>query len=390
MNFELTADQQTLKNNYELFCQREIAPHAGMLDQGSGAEIREIMTNNLKKLSDFGYFAMFHGAEYGGTQETALSQALAGETIAKACPSTFLSAITNAEKFSLMLSHFGNHAQRKKYIPDVIRGSCIGTLAVYESEPGSDATAMQTSAVKKSGRWVINGAKSFVVNASIADVFLILAYTDASSGSESGMSCFILEKNTPGLSVSDEWEKMGCRGAPVCDIGLHNCEVTDDSILYEIGKGYEILSRAAEGGKVSTALASLGITSACLEEAGRHSKQRKSYGRVINRYQEVAFKLSDIMILNDLSRLMIYKAIWARETGDHESAVLSSCAKVFATEAATQAANLAVQIFGGHGYMKNCMVERLYRDAKLGDLMDGTSELQRIFIAKILTDQFSR
>jgi butyryl-CoA dehydrogenase len=390
MNYELTPDQMILNNKYMLFCQREIAPHAVMLDKGSGADIREIMKNNLKKLSDFGYFAMFHSTEYGGTQETALSQALAGEAIAKACPSTFLSAITNAEKFSLVLSHFGGHAQRKKYIPDVIRGSAIGTLAVYESEPGSDATAMQTIAVKKSDGWVINGTKSFVVNASIADVFLILAYTDASSGAESGMSCFILEKNTPGLSVSDEWEKMGYRGAPVSDIELRNCEVMDDSLLHEIGKGYEILSRAAELGKISTALASLGITSACLEEAGRHSKERKSYGRVINRYQEVAFKLSDIMILNDLSRLMIYKAIWARETGHHESAVLSSCAKVFATEAATQAANLAVQIFGGHGYMKNCMVERLYRDAKLGELMDGTSELQRVFIAKNLTDQFSR
>jgi butyryl-CoA dehydrogenase len=390
MNFELTAEQLKIKNQYELFCQREIAPHADMLDKGTGAEQRERMKNNLKKLSDFGYFAMFHGMEYGGTQEHALTRTLAGETIAKACASTFLSAITNAEKFGLVLSHFGNRVQREKYIPDMIRGSVIGTMAVYESESGSDMSAMQTAAVKKNDRWIINGTKSFVVNASIADVYLILAYTDPSSGAGSGMSCFILEKNTPGISVSGQLEKMGYRGAPVCNITLSNCEVADDSILCGIGKGHEILSHAAELGKISTALASLGISSACLEEAGRHSKQRKSYGRVINRYQEVSFKLSDIMILNDLSRLMIHKAVWARETGNHESAVLSSCAKVFATEAATQAANLAVQIFGGHGYMKSCLVERLYRDAKLGELMDGTSELQRVFIAQNLIDQFSR
>jgi alkylation response protein AidB-like acyl-CoA dehydrogenase len=190
------------------------------------------------------------------------------------------------------------------------------------------------------------------------------------------------------MGIGPEYETMGFRGVPICDVVFKDCEVTGDMVLGDRNAGGEIFRQAAEAGKTGAAVCSLGIAAACLEEASGHSKRRRSFGRLINRYQEVAFKLSDMVIMTDLSRLLIYKALRARETGDPEADVLASCAKVFAAESATRAADYAMQIFGGHGYLKGGPVERLYRNAKLGELIDGTSEIHRVFIAGRLVERF--
>ncbi len=388
MNYELTTEQINIKSNYEAFSKKEIGPNAPVLDGAPADEAKACLKKNLAALSKFGYAAMFFESEFGGTKEDLISRALAGEAIAKECASTFLSARASIEKFGQLIQSYGTNEQKKKYLPDLVRGTIIGAMAAYESDAGSDIYSMATAAAQKDGAWVLNGRKSFVANASIADAFLVFATTGAVGQPDAVITCFIVDTKTKGVSVSGEHDKMGCRGLPVCDVEFRECLVPGDAVLGAPGRGSDVLRYSIELGKVGAALGSLGISTACLEAASAHSKNRKSYGRVINRYQEVAFKLSDMIILSDLSRLMIYKALWAMETKDRETDVLASCAKVFASEAATQSANFAVQIFGGHGYMKSSPVERLYRDAKLGELIDGTSEIQRIFIAKKLVEQF--
>ncbi|MDI9424630.1 MAG: acyl-CoA dehydrogenase, partial [Spirochaetota bacterium] len=290
--------------------------------------------------------------------------------------------------FGGTLSAFGTPSQKKAYLPDLVKGRIIGTAAAYESETGSDILSMQATAVLRDDVWILNGNKSFVVNASIADVFLVYAATAPPSGDGPSVTCFIVNKGAPGMEIGAEYETMGFRGVPICDVVFKDCEVTGDMVLGDRNAGGEIFRQAAEAGKTGAAVCSLGIAAACLEEASGHSKRRRSFGRLINRYQEVAFKLSDMVIMTDLSRLLIYKALRARETGDPEADVLASCAKVFAAESATRAADYAMQIFGGHGYLKGGPVERLYRNAKLGELIDGTSEIHRVFIAGRLVERF--
>ncbi len=388
MNYELSADQAAVKELFEGFCNNEIAPHAHDLDGAHAGASAKRLVENCAAAAGSGYHAMFFDEEYGGTCRDLIAQAVAGEALAKACPSTYLSLQASVEKFGGTLSAFGTPSQKKAYLPDLVKGRIIGTAAAYESETGSDILSMRATAAQRDDVWILNGTKSFVVNASVADVFLVYAATAPPSGDGPSVTCFIVNKGAPGMGIGPEYETMGFRGVPICDVVFKDCEVTGDMVLGDRNAGGEIFRQAAEAGKTGAAVCSLGIAAACLEEASGHSKRRRSFGRLINRYQEVAFKLSDMVIMTDLSRLLIYKALRARETGDPEADVLASCAKVFAAESATRAADYAMQIFGGHGYLKGGPVERLYRNAKLGELIDGTSEIHRVFIAGRLVERF--
>jgi alkylation response protein AidB-like acyl-CoA dehydrogenase len=388
MNYELNAEQNAIRDNFENFCRSEIAPGAKLLDQGSEDEIPGLMGGNIKKLAELGYLGMCHDEAYGGTNADLISQAVAGEAVAKACASTFLSAGSSSGLFGLPVRIFGNPEQKKKYLPRLIRGEIIGCFAMTEPGAGSDAAGMETTAVKRGDKWILNGTKTLITNAPIADTSLIMAYNDRDAGPGSGVTAFIVDRDCPGFSTGKPFDMLGFRGSPTGEIFLEDCEVSEDAVLGEVGKGFVQAMQTMEYGRIGMATASLGIAVACMEEATRYSGERKAFGRFLNRYQEVSFKLADMMILTDLSRLMIYRAAWAKERGDPEAAVLISCAKLFASEAATQISSWALQIYGGYGYLKDFTVERLYRDAKLGEIGEGTSEIQRIIIARSILDRF--
>ncbi|MBN2080168.1 MAG: acyl-CoA dehydrogenase family protein [Spirochaetes bacterium] len=389
MDYDLTPEQLSIKENFAKFCTKEIEPRAEMLDRASHGEVDTLIKENMKKLASIGYLGMGHEEEFGGTDLDLISQAIAGEEVSKACASTFLSCGASSGLFGVPLRFFGNAEQKKKYLPGIIAGDIVGCFGLTEPEAGSDAASIKTTAVKKGDTWVINGTKTFITNATIADVALVFAYNDREKGPGAGVTCFLVDKGTKGFSVGKPFDKMGFRGSPTAELIFEDCEVPESSVLGEVGRGFIQAMQTLEYGRIGMATVSLGIAVKCLEHANKYSKERTAFGKPINRFQEVAFKLADMMIMTDVSRLLIYQACWAKELKDPEAAILASVAKVFASESATQISSMAVQVHGGYGYIKEFAVERLYRDAKLGEIGEGTSEIQRVLIAKDLIRKYA-
>ena len=389
MDYSLTDEQLSIKENFAKFCSKELTPGAGVLDKASPEEVYTLIKKNIKKLADLGYLGMGHEEEYGGSNLDLISQVVASEEVAKACASTFLSAGASSGLFGVPLKMFGNAEQKQKYLPGIISGDIIGSFGLTEPEAGTDAAAIKTTAVKKGSEWILNGSKTFITNGPITDVCLIMAYNDKEAGPGAGVTGFLVESSTPGFTAGKSFDKCGFRGSPTSEIFLDDCKVPESAVLGEAGKGFIQAMQTLEYGRIGMATVGLGIAQACLEEANKYSKERKAFGRPINRYQEVSFKLADMMIMTDISRMLIFKAAWAKHIGDPEATILASCAKLFATESATQIASMAVQVHGGYGYIKEYPVERLYRDAKLGEIGEGTSEIQRVLIAKSQLDKYA-
>ncbi len=390
MNYDLTQEQNEIKVKIAAFCKSDIEPNTEVLDAASFEDANKIMKQNIKKLAGIGYLGLMHEKKHGGGEFDYMSQAAAGEELAKACPATALSANASAIMFGLPVGIYGSDAQKSRYIPGIVKGDIIGGYALTEQGAGSDLATVDTRAEKKGDKWIINGTKAFVTNAPIADAFLVFAYTDKNAGHQTGITCFIADKGMTGVSVGKPLDKMGFRGSPTAEVNFTNCEVGAGAVLGEAGGGYRIIQDVQEYGKLGMAVISCGIGGRCLELANQYSKKRESFGKPINRYQEVAFKLAEMMIFIDVSRLLIYKAAWLMEIKDPEAHVLSSCAKVFAGEYTTAISNLALQVYAGHGYIKGNPIERLYRDAKLGDIIEGTTETQRMAIAKDVLDKFAK
>ncbi|MCX7680040.1 MAG: acyl-CoA dehydrogenase family protein [Spirochaetes bacterium] len=390
MNYSFTEEQLAIKQNFANFCQKEIAPRAPILDRASEEEVRKLIKENIKLLASIGFLGMAHEEEYGGTNLDLITQSIAGEEVAKACASSFLSAGASYGLFGFPVRLFGTKEQKEKYLPGIISGDIIGAFCLTEPEAGSDAAAIKTTAVKDGASWIINGTKTFITNGPIADVYLVMAYTDKSAGPAAGVTAFLVERNNPGVKVGKSFDKCGFRGSPTSEVFFDDCKVTQNAVLGEVGKGFIQAMQTLEFGRIGMATVALGIAQACLEEANKYAKERKAFGKPINRFQEVSFKLADMMIMTDISRLLIYRAAYAKQIGDPEASVYASCAKLFASESATQIASMAVQIFGGYGYMKDYTVERLYRDAKLCEIGEGTSEIQRILIAKSILAKYAK
>lgn len=384
MDYELTGEQKKLQQDVALFCAREIAPGAQKMDVSSKKEVEVLIRDNLRKLGEAGFL----GAGLRGDSLDLVEHYLAGEEIAKACASTFLSARASAFMCGGLIKLFGETEERETYLPGLIRGELVGAVAYTEAEAGSDIASIATTAKNEGGTWILNGVKDIVGNAPLADLLIILAYTDREAGAEKGMSLFIVERDTKGLSIGPPLETMGLRGLPLSEVKLDNCEAKG-IVGGEPGAGYGQLDRMLKMGTVGIVSLSVGIGTACMEKATQQAKSRKAFGRQIGKYQEVGFKLADMFTGNDLGRMLGLRAAWAMNTGEAEADILGSCAKLFATESTTNIANLAMQIFAGHGYIKGADIERLYRDAKFGEICEGPSEIQRTIIAKNELDKFA-
>jgi len=383
MDYQLSPEEAKLQQDSAAFCQAEIAPRAKLLDGAARREACIYMKENLKLLAGSGCLKAGHRDE--GLD--LIAHYLAGEEAAKACPATFLSARASAFLCAGALKLFGTAEQKARYIPALLKADLIGALAYSEEGAGSDLAAATTAARPDGDAWLISGVKDIVVNGPIADVLLVLANHEKESGTEKQTSIFIAERTDSGLQVADPIETMGMRGAPIAAISFNNCK-TAGILGDEPGKGREQISRLMTLGAVGIAAICVGIGTACMEKSVGRAKTRAAFGKPIGLYQDVGFKLADMFTYNDLGRMLALRAAWALNAGEPGADELAAFAKLFASEAATKIAGWAMQIFAGHGYLAGSDVERLYRDAKFGEICEGTSEMQRTFIAQHELDRF--
>lgn len=375
MELELTDEQRLLQKTLRDFAHKEILPGIAERDQKG-----EFPHQIIKGLAGLGLMGMLVPENYGGIGTDYLTYVLALEELARFDASV---ALTISAHNSLGLSHiykFGTEEQKKRFLPPLARGERLCAWALTEPQAGSDASAIETTAVPKGNKWLLNGTKVFITQGSLADVYVVMASTDKSKGKE-GISAFIVEKGTPGISVGKREEKLGMRCSDTAELILEDCCIPGTNLLGRVDEGYAELLEVLEGGRIGIGAIAVGIARGCLEEALKYSKQRKQFGLPICDFQAIQWMLADMATEIDAARMLVHKAAWLKDQGKRCS-IEASQAKLFASEAAMRAAPKAVQIFGGYGYMKDYHVERYFRDAKLCEIGEGTSEVQRLIISK--------
>jgi len=381
MNYEYSSEQKTSFQAFAKLCNEQIAPKAKDMDKGEYKHVVDLLRENLKRLADFGYLGLRYPEKWGGTNRPYAEAVIYMEELCHACPSTFLSAGASSGLCGIPILTFGTEEQKGKYLPSLISAKIIGSLGLTEPACGTDLSSIKTKARKKDGKWILNGTKSFITNAPICDIAVVLSKIYEGEA-EQGTGLFIVERGMTGFSTSAPMEKMGYHGSPTGELIFEDCALPLSALLGEEGQGFAQAMRTLEFGRIGMASGAVGIARACFDEAVKYSKEREAFGHKICKFQEVSFKIADMKMLIDTGQLLARYAAWLMDINDPEGDVLSRCAKVFATEAATKISSWALQIHGGYGYLSEFPIERLYREAKLGEIGEGTNEIQRVLIAR--------
>src|SRR5215472_8603571 len=374
MDFELTEEQRMLRDTARDFAAREIAPKAAEIDK-SGRWPSEIVT----KMAELGFLGVAVPPEYGGAGLDNVSYALAMEEISQACASCGVIMSVNNSLFCDPLYKFGNDEQKKRVLTPCAKGEKLGCFGLTEPMSGSDAQTMVTSATRTEGGWVLNGAKNWITNGPAADYILIFAVTDR-SGPKLKHTAFLVEKGTPGYTQNPRDHKLGIHAAHSCTVFFENCRMTDDAVVGQVGDGFKVAMATLDGGRIGIACQAIGIARAALERAVAYAKERKAFGVPIAQHQAIQFMLSDMAVQVDAARLLAWRAAVLKDKGVRHT-MESSEAKLYASEMATRVTHKALQIHGGYGYSVEFPVERHYRDARITEIYEGTSEIQRIVIA---------
>lgn len=377
MNFDLTRDQQMIRDVVRDFAQNEILPRAKEIDRSG-----QFPLDIIKKLAQMDLMGLPFPEEYGGAGADYISYCLALEEISRACASTGLTYEAHISLGCMPIYLFGTPEQKEKYLTPLCRGECLGSFGLTEPNAGSDAGATQTTAVLQGDEWVINGSKCFITNASYARFVTITAVTDRSKGKK-GISAFIVPTDAPGFTIRASYEKMGLSGSNTTELFFDNVRIPKENLLGQLNQGFKQFLKVLDCGRIGIAAMAVGIAQACLDSALSYAKQRVQFGQSISKFQAISFKLADMATNIELARNMYLKAAWLWDQG-RPCTKEAAMAKVFASEMATRAALDAIQIHGGYGYMKEFPVERYLRDAKLLEIGEGTSEIQRLVIARAL------
>jgi alkylation response protein AidB-like acyl-CoA dehydrogenase len=377
MDFGFTEEQRQLRNTIREFAEGEIRPHVMEWD-----ESQKFPVDVFRKLGKLGMLGAVFPEELGGSGYTYVDYVILMEELARVDPSIALSA---AAHISLCMNHIyiaGSAEQCERYLPKLASGEWIGSWSLTEPESGSDAGQARSNAVRDADGWVLNGLKTFTTNVHVADVGVVMAVSDRSASSH-GISAFIIEKGTPGYSFGRKENKLGMRCSPTGDVILTNCRVADAQLCGKAGEGFVDSLRILDGGRISIAALSVGVAQGAYEAALKYSKQRKQFSRFISEFQAIQHKLADMATEIEASRLLTLRAAAYKDAGMSVNKE-SSMAKLFASETAVRVSNEAVQIHGGYGFTKDYPVEKYFRDAKLCTIGEGTSEIQRLVIARQL------
>jgi butyryl-CoA dehydrogenase len=377
MDFDLRPEHEMIRKSVREFAEKEIRPVAAHVDQTG-----EFPKATIAKMAGLGLLGMVIPQEFEGAGLDTMALAVAIEEVARVCGSH---ALIMAAHNSLCTGNIwlaGSEAQRRQYIPDLASGRKMGAWALTEPASGSDAAAMQTTAVRQDGGWVLNGTKTFCTNAPVAGTFVIHAITDRAKGNR-GISAFIVERGNPGLSIGEVENKLGVRGSATSQVLLTKCHVPDDALLGKENEGFVNALHILDGGRIGIGSMAVGIAHGAFEESVRYSKARVQFNKPIAEHQAVQFMLADMAMRIEAARILVRRAAWLKDQGlpfKKEAAM----AKLYASEMSSFVTNKAVQIHGGYGYIADYPVERMLRDAKLTEIGEGTSEIQRLVIAREL------
>ena len=376
MNFNLTEEQLMVKELCSTFSNRQLKPKAALYDKS-----HEFPWEHINKLKEMGMMGIVYPEEYNGSGMDYISYAIAIEELSRGCAST--GVIVSAHN-SLCISpiyFFGTEIQKESYLPDLCSGNKIGCFGITEPEAGSDAAGTKTTAVLDGDEYILNGTKNFITNGSVADIAVITAVTDKSNGHK-GLSFFIVEKGTKGFSVGKHEEKLGIKASPTTELIFDNCRLPKDNIIGSPGDGFKISMHTLDGGRVGIGAQALGIAQAALDESLEYAKERKQFGKSISNFQAIQWMLADMATEINAARLLVYQAAEGIGTNNRQQySKFAAMAKLYASELSHRVTHKAIQIFGGYGYTEDYPVERLYRDARITEIYEGTSEIQRLVIA---------
>lgn len=378
MDFQLDEELSLVRDMARDFAEKELAPRA----KGHDLEAR-IDPVVFEKLGELGLWGLSTAEEYGGSGLGSLALTAVLEELNYGCASTGVTVSVHNSLLGSPITKWGTEEQRKRFLPDVASGKTIGAYCLTEAGAGSDAASLATTSVRDGDHWVINGTKLFVTNAEFAGLFLVYARTDQKAKRANGISAFLVPADTPGLRVGKPEKKCGIRGSATNEVVFENVRIPADNLLGEENRGFQLALHTLDGGRIGIASQAIGIGRACLDASIKYAKEREQFGQPIGNFQAVQWKLADMSAQLDAARLLTYKAAWMRDR-DLECTQASAHAKLLASRAANYCADECVQIHGGAGYTDDFHVERLFRDARITEIYEGATDIQRLVIARRL------
>ncbi|ARU55547.1 acyl-CoA dehydrogenase [Oleiphilus messinensis] len=378
MNFELTEEQQIIQTVARDFAQQELQANAKALDEGEG---RSGLLANLKRLSELGVMGLNIKNEYGGSEAGSIAFSLVITELAKACASTAVTvSVTNM--VAEVIQSVASDTQRARYLPKICSGEYAAAgFCLTEPQAGSDPSAMNTTAVRDGDHWVLNGAKAYITSAEYAGVFVVWAVTDKTAPKGKGISCFLVERETPGLVVGPAEKKMGQHGSATNPVYFDDCRIPEDALMGALNRGYQVALGELAGGRIGIGSLALGLGLSAIEYATAYAKERKQFGQAIADFQGIQWMVVDHATELEAARLLLMQAA-SRKENSQDFSTQASMAKLFATEAANRACYSGLQILGGNGYNREYPLERLARDVRITSIYEGTSEIQRLIIAR--------
>ncbi|RNB86369.1 acyl-CoA dehydrogenase [Brevibacillus panacihumi] len=375
MNFDLTSEQQMLKKVMREFADEVVAPGADERDK-----TKQFPVEIFRQLADLNVMGLPFPEEYGGAGADAISFAIVVEELSRACGSTGITYSAHISLGGAPIHLFGTEEQKRKYLTKICSGESMGAFGLTEPNAGSDAGGTKTTAVRHDQEWVINGSKCFITNASYASFLALTAVTEKEKGSR-GITAFIVPTDAPGFTVLANYEKLGLHSSNTTELVLENVRVPEENILGVQGEGFKQFLITLDGGRIGIGAMAVGIAQAAYEKALQYAKQRTAFGNTLSHFQAIQHKLADMAMQIELARSMVYKAAWLKEQG-RSFTKEAAMAKLYASEVAMSATHQAIQIHGGYGYMREYQVERFFRDARLLEIGEGTSEILRNVIAR--------
>ena len=374
MNFGLTREQELVRQMVREFAVNEVKPIAAEID-----ETERFPMENVKKMAELGMMGIPFPKELGGAGGDVLSYIIAVEELSKVCGTTGVILSAHTSLCASLLYENGTPAQKEKYLVPLAKGDKIGAFGLTEPGAGTDAAGQQTTAILDGDNYILNGSKIFITNGGVADTFIVFAMTDKSQGTR-GISAFIVEKDFPGFSIGKKEDKLGIRASSTTELIFENCIVPKENLIGREGKGFGIAMKTLDGGRIGIAAQALGIAEGAYEETIKYMKERKQFGRSLSAFQGLQWMIAEMETKIEAAKLLVYKAAWLKQNKLPYS-VDAAKAKLFAAEVAMDVTTKAVQLHGGYGYTKEYPVERMMRDAKITEIYEGTSEVQKMVIA---------